>query len=117
LPSLAEMLQQRLAAELSEHVNGVDSGIDEIAENEIDDAVLASEGNGRLGAFAGERKEAGSFAAGEHNAQYPKLCGLHGEGGFCCGKNILRQSDLPITCVLAMLSEDGDGLSGCISFI
>ena len=73
LPSLAQMLQQRLAAELGEHVDRVDSGVDEIAEDEIDDPVFASEGNRRLGAFAGEGKEPGSFAAGEYDAQHPQV--------------------------------------------
>jgi len=70
LPSLAEMLEQRLAAELREHVDGVDPGIDEIAEYEINDPVLAAERNRRLGAFARQRKEPGSFASGQYDAQY-----------------------------------------------
>ena len=68
LPSLAQMLEQRLAAELGEHVDRVDSRIDEIAEDEINDAVFTSEGNCRFGAFSREGKEAGSFAAGKHDA-------------------------------------------------
>jgi len=67
------MLEQRLAAELGEHVDRMDSRIDEIAEDEIDDPVFASEGNCRLGAFSREGKEAGSFAAREHDAQYSKV--------------------------------------------
>ena len=62
------MLEQRLAAELGEHVDRVDAGVDEIAEHEIDDPVLASEGNCRLGALAREGEKAGSFAAGEDEA-------------------------------------------------
>jgi hypothetical protein len=79
LPSLAQMLEQRLAAELGEHVDRVDSGIDEIAEDEIDDPVLASEGNRRLGAFSSEGKQAGSLATGEHNPQHADAQGtFHG---------------------------------------
>jgi len=73
LPSLAQVLEQRLAAELGEDIDGVDSGINEVAENEIDDAVFAAEGDGGFGAFAGERKEAGSFASGEDDAQYAQM--------------------------------------------
>src|SRR5271157_1914186 len=69
LPYLAQMLKQRLAAELGEHIDRVDSGIDEIAEDEIDDPVRASEGNRWLGAIPSEGKQAGSLATGEHNAQ------------------------------------------------
>ena len=64
LPALAQMLQQRLAKELSEHVNRVNAGIDEVAEDKIDDPVLASEWNGGLGAFAGQRIEPGAFPSG-----------------------------------------------------
>ncbi len=73
LPSLAQMLEQRLAAELSEHVDRVDSGIDKIAEDEIDDPVFTSERNRRLGAFPREGKEPGSFAAGQYDAQDPRV--------------------------------------------
>jgi hypothetical protein len=64
------MLEQRLAAELGEHVDGVDSGVDEIAEDEIDDPVFAAEGNRRFGAFPRERIEPGSLAASQHDAQH-----------------------------------------------
>jgi len=70
LPSLAQMLQQRLTAELGEHVDRVDPGIDEIAEDEIDDPVLASKGDGRFGPFIGKGCQARSLAAGEDDAQY-----------------------------------------------
>jgi hypothetical protein len=62
------MLEQRLAAELSEHIDRVDSGIDEIAENKIDDSVLTSERHRRLGAFPRKWKEPGSLATGEYDA-------------------------------------------------
>ena len=83
LPSFAQMLEQRLAAELGEHIDRVDSGVDEIAEDEIDDPVFASKGNRRLGAFPREGKEPGSFAPGEHDAQHADVQGsFHGEDGF-----------------------------------
>src|SRR6185503_2543547 len=71
LPALAQVLQQRLAAELCEHVDRVDSGIHKIAENEVDDSILAAEGNCRFRALAGQRIEARSFSSGEHDSQYP----------------------------------------------
>ena len=49
------MLQQRLAAELGQDVDGIDARVDEVAEDEIDDAVLAAERNGRFGPFLGQR--------------------------------------------------------------
>ena len=41
LPAFAQVLQQRLAAELGQDVDRVDSRVDEIAEDEIDDPVLS----------------------------------------------------------------------------
>ena len=43
-----------------------------LLEHEIDDAVLASEGNRRFGAFLGQRIEPGSLPAGEHDSEYAK---------------------------------------------
>ena len=73
LPSLAQVLEQRLAAELGEDIDRVDSGINEITENEIDDAVFAAEGDGRFGTLAGKRKKTGSFTSGEDDAQHAQM--------------------------------------------
>jgi hypothetical protein len=100
------MLEQRLAAELGEHIDRVDSGVDEIAEDEIDDAVLASEGNRRLGAFPSEGKKPGSLAAGEYDAQHAEVQrSLHGEGGFLFGDLVLWQSVLLRQLYYMILSE------------
>ncbi len=56
LPTVLQMQQERLALELHQDVDGKDAGVDEIAENEIDDPVLAAKGHGRLGAFVGQRR-------------------------------------------------------------
>ena len=69
LPALAQVLQQRLAAELRQHVNRIDAGVDEIAEDEIDDAVLPAERNGRFGPFLGQRREPRALPAGQHDPQ------------------------------------------------
>jgi hypothetical protein len=87
------MLEKRLAAKLGEHVDRMDSGIDEIAEDKIDDPVLTSEGNRWLGAFPCEGKEPSSFAAGEDDAQHSKVHrSLRGEGKLSLRDFILRQS-------------------------
>ena len=80
------MLKQRLAAELSQHVDGVDPGVNKIAEDEIDDPVFAPERNCGLGAFLGEGEQPGSLAAGEHDAQHTDVrSSFHGEDGFLVG--------------------------------
>ena len=106
LPSLAQMLQQRLAAELGEHIDRVDSGIDEITENEIDDPVFASERNRRLGALPREGEEPGPFATGKYNAQYLKVQGtFFGDGGLALRGHIFRRLALPEQFCCRMLSE------------
>ena len=64
------MLEQALAAELRQHVNRVQAGVNEITENEIDNTIFATEGDGRFGALLGKRIKAATFAAGENNSQY-----------------------------------------------
>jgi hypothetical protein len=98
------MLEQRLAAELGEHVDRVDSGVDEIAEDKVDYPVYASEGNRRLGAFPSEGKEPSSLAAGKYDAQHADVQGsFHGEDGFLFGD--LRQSVLLKQLSYTILSE------------
>ncbi len=53
LPAFVQVLEEALAAELSEYVDGIDAGVDEVAEDEIDDAVFAAERDGGLGALLG----------------------------------------------------------------
>jgi len=70
LPALAEVLQQRLAFELGEHVDGVDARVDEIAEDEVDDAILPAEGDSGFGAFLGQRVQPGTLSTGQHDSQH-----------------------------------------------
>jgi hypothetical protein len=70
LPPFAQVLEQRLAAELREYINGVDSRIHKIAENEINDSVLSAKGNGWLGALSGQRIEPGPFSSCKHDSQH-----------------------------------------------
>ena len=41
-----------------------------LLKDEIDDPVLASKRDGRFGPFLGQRRQPGSLAAGEDDAQY-----------------------------------------------
>ena len=70
LPAFAEVLQQGLAAELGQHIDGIDSRVDEVAQHEVDNPVLAAKRYGRFGPFVGQRRQSGSLAAGEDDAQY-----------------------------------------------
>ena len=70
LPALAEMLEKRLAAELGQHINRINSRVDEITQHEVDDPVLASKRDGRFGPLVGKGSQPCSLAAGEDDAQY-----------------------------------------------
>jgi hypothetical protein len=73
LPALAQVLQQGLAPELNQHIDGVDAGVDQIAQDEVDDPVPASERNGGFGAFLGERIKPRAPAPGQHERKNPEL--------------------------------------------
>ena len=68
LPRVSHVLEQGLALELGEDVDRVDPGIDEVAEDEVDDAVLAGERDSGLGPLLGEREEAGALPPGQNEA-------------------------------------------------
>ena len=53
LPAFAQVLQKTLAAELGQHVDRMDPRVDEIAENEVNNAIFAAKGDGRFGPFLG----------------------------------------------------------------
>ena len=74
-PAVAQVLQQALALELDQHVGGIDPGVDQVAEHEIDNAIAAAERHRRLGAFLGERIEPGPFASRQHESQNANLHG------------------------------------------
>jgi hypothetical protein len=66
-PAFADMAIQREGFVLGEDVDVAEVGVDAVGEGDIDDAVLTGEGNGRLGAVAGERKEPLSRTTGKQN--------------------------------------------------
>ena len=56
-PALADVPVQRERLVLGQDVNVAQVGVDAVGEGDVDDAVLAGEGHGRLGAVAGQGKE------------------------------------------------------------
>jgi hypothetical protein len=63
------VLQEGLAAELSQHIDRIYAGINEIAEYEIDNAVLTAERDGGLSPFLGQWKKAGTLTSRQHDSQ------------------------------------------------
>ena len=62
-PHVLDVLDQRLGLVLREHVHGADARVVHVGQHEVDDAVAAAEGNGGLGAVAGQGEEPFPFAA------------------------------------------------------
>jgi hypothetical protein len=75
LPSLVQMLQQALTAELRQHVNRINARVDEITQDEIDDPVLAAKRHSRLGALLRKWIKPASPAASEDNPEHPQSHG------------------------------------------
>jgi hypothetical protein len=73
LPTIAQVLQKGLAAKLDQHVNGENTGIDQIAEHEVDNSVLSTKGDCRLGTFMGQWIEPRSLASGENKGKNLEL--------------------------------------------
>ena len=73
LPAVLQVQQQRLALELHQHVDREDAAVDEIAEHEVDDPVLAGERHRRLRALIGQRRQPRSLAAGKHERQRAQI--------------------------------------------
>ena len=55
LPAVAQVAQQGITSVLNEHIDRAKAGVDEIAESEVDDAILAAEWNCRFRAFLSQR--------------------------------------------------------------
>jgi len=71
------MLQQGLALELDQYVDGKNAGIDEVAENEIDNAVAAAKRHRRLCPFLGERIEPGPLPPASTKARTRTCMRIH----------------------------------------
>ena len=68
-PAFADVAIERERLVLGEDVDVAQVGVDAVGEGDVDDAVLAGERNGRLGAVAGEGEEPFAGATGEQNTE------------------------------------------------
>src|SRR2546427_12346072 len=64
------MLDEGLGLELGEDVDRAHARVDEVREDEVDDAVLATERSGRLGPVARQGIEAVPLSASQHHAEH-----------------------------------------------
>jgi len=63
------MAIQAVRLELREHADAAQPAVNAVGEGEVDDAVEPAERHRGLGPVAGERLQAGAFAAGEDRSE------------------------------------------------
>ena len=70
-PAALQVAQQAVRFVLREHADAPHPGVQAVGQREIDDAELAAEVHGRLGAPVGQMRQARPAAAGEYQADGP----------------------------------------------
>ena len=86
-PRAPKMFDERLRSVLNEHVNGVDAGVQKIAQDEIDNAVFGGEGHSRLASVLGKRHEPFSLAAGHDHRENFGLTRRHNDSTIRAGSH------------------------------
>ncbi len=66
-PIRLDVAHERLGLVLGEHIDGGDLGVDQVAQDEVHDAVAVGERQRRLRVLRGQRVQARAFAAGQHD--------------------------------------------------
>ena len=69
LVGAADVLVQALGVELRQHENPADVGVQAVRDGDVDQAVLAGDGDGRLGPPVGEGEEPRAAASPEDDRQ------------------------------------------------
>ena len=69
IPTLADVAVQRERLVLRQDVNAVQAGVQAVRKGDVNDAVDAAEGDGRLGAVAGQRIKTLTRASGEQDSE------------------------------------------------
>ena len=67
--AVAEIVVELERLILGQHADGLDAGIDAVGQREVDDAVFAAVGNGRLCDVFGEDAEPAALSAGEQHGK------------------------------------------------
>ena len=69
-PVALDVLREGLGFVLGEDVDGVDAGVHEVVEDEVNDAVLGPEGHGGLGPLGREGVKPATLASGKNHSQH-----------------------------------------------
>ena len=70
VPAFLHVQVEGLGLELGEHVDAQEVGVDEVVEDEVDQAVAATEWDRGLAAGGGQWLQSGSFAASQYHGEY-----------------------------------------------
>ena len=81
--TVADILIQLQGLILGQNANGVDAGVDTVAQRKINDTVFAAEGNGRLGGFLRQNLKPAALAAGKQHRNYALFLKIHGHSSLC----------------------------------
>jgi len=69
VPAFADLAIERKRLVLGQDINAAQSGVDAVGKRDVDDAVDAAKGDGRLGAVAGQRIEAFASSSREQDPE------------------------------------------------
>ena len=75
--TVADILIQFQRLVLSQDTDGVDAGVNAVGQGEVDDAILAAEGDGRLGGFLRQDVEAAALATGQQHGNAAFFLKVH----------------------------------------
>ena len=80
--AVADVLVQLQRLILGQNTDGVDAGIDTVGQGEVNDTVLAAEGNRRLGGLPGQDMQAAALATGQQHCDYAFFLKIHGHSSL-----------------------------------
>ena len=80
--AVADVLVELQGLVLGENTYGVDTGIDAVGQRKVDDAVLAAEGDGRLGGFLRQNLQTAALATGQQHGDYTFFLKIHGHSSL-----------------------------------
>ncbi len=72
-PGLRDVAVEAVALVLGQHDDLEEAGVGQVGQGEVDQAVVAAEGHGRLGPVEGQGHQPLALAAGQHHRQYLRL--------------------------------------------
>src|SRR4051812_3430967 len=82
------MAVKRHAVELRQDINRSGTGIEAVADRDVDQPIFAAKRDGRFGTIFGERKQTCAGATTHHNRQGPLRCSRRKRGQRWYGETL-----------------------------